>query len=922
MIAWIATALRRLRDERASALGVAGLVLATALIAAAAPRLLAHLADSTLRSTVADAAPVLRNIQFVRDDRLGTNDPTPLAAVEALGKRLTDSLPPGVAALVASSGWTISTGRWTVEPPSGNPATVRLQVQPDAMSRLTLKEGRWPTGATTTSPDLASETVPQPEVVTFEVALSAATARALQRQVGDVISLSSDPSDPLVGRSPRDAIGARIVGLFQVDDPQDPWWLSDTSLAEPAIRSLGGDSRITDAAALLSPDAYGPYLAAATPYLVDYTFHDYVDPARLRSAAVDPLLVELKRLESTYPPTVKPFLQDTFQATAMREGLRQLIETYRARWASALAVLTIGAIGPASVAIGALGLVIGLAAQRRRSSLALARGRGASLGQIVVAVVAESLLLAVPGAILAFIAALVLVPADPVIPSLAAAGAVVVTTVLLLVIATLPATRGPAYGSGREVAPPTRPTSRRLVLEGLVVAIAVVGAALLRERGLRGASTVGQLSGADPLVAAVPALVGLAAGLVAVRLFPYPMRALAWLARRRRDLVPMLAMRRATDSRRVGPSLIVLMVTAAIWAFSSSVLIYLDRASDVVAWHNVGADYRIQSGTGSIPSTFDPTTVAGVEDVAIAHLAAVNLGAQHISAELVALDTSDYDRVTAGTPAALALPLDLYAATADTISIVISRTIADRSGGLKIGDQANVSVGGASFPMRVAAIVDDLPGLGGGIQFVIASRAQMLALRPSVALDPTIMFVRAPPAAADAIGQAARAVMAAAAIIDSRAAETDAIRISPTTTAVVAGITAAAGVAFVYAVLALAAGLALAGAAEAVEVAHLRTLGLSGRQVAGLVVVEHGPVVGTAFVAGIALGLATFVLLRPGLGFESLIGSSVDVPIVPDPGQLAAVLGGIVAVVVLGLVVGTVMQRGAAPMAALRRGFE
>jgi len=34
------------------------------------------------------------------------------------------------------------------------------------------------------------------------------------------------------------------------------------------------------------------------------------------------------------------------------------------------------------------------------------------------------------------------------------------------------------------------------------------------------------------------------------------------------------------------------------------------------------------------------------------------------------------------------------------------------------------------------------------------------------------------------------------------------------------------------------------------------------------------------------------------------------------------VLGGIVGVVVLGLAVGTLMQRGAAPTAAVRRGFE
>ena len=45
---------------------------------------------------------------------------------------------------------------------------------------------------------------------------------------------------------------------------------------------------------------------------------------------------------------------------------------------------------------------------------------------------------------------------------------------------------------------------------------AVVGATLLRERGVRGGGTAGSLATADPLIAAVPALVGVAAGVAFV----------------------------------------------------------------------------------------------------------------------------------------------------------------------------------------------------------------------------------------------------------------------------------------------------------------------------------------------------------------------------------------------------------------------
>jgi hypothetical protein len=77
-----------------------------------------------------------------------------------------------------------------------------------------------------------------------------------------------------------------------------------------------------------------------------------------------------------------------------------------------------------------------------------------------------------------------------------------------------------------------------------------------------------------------------------------------------------------------------------------------------------------------------------------------------------------------------------------------------------------------------------------------------------------------------------------------------------------------------------------------------------------------------AFAVGLALGLGLFLLLRPGLGLSALIGSGIDVPLSVDAGQLGLILAAIVAIVMLGLGVGAVLQRAAAPVAAIRRGFE
>ena len=114
--------------------------------------------------------------------------------------------------------------------------------------------------------------------------------------------------------------------------------------------------------------------------------------------------------------------------------------------------------------------------------------------------------------------------------------------------------------------------TRRVVVEGLVVALAVGGAYLLRERGLHAVSSAGAVGGFDPLIAAVPVLVGIAAGIVVVRLYPIALRG-AWpsIARRGRGLVLVLAARRATEGGASSAVLLVLLATATVAAFAAVV---------------------------------------------------------------------------------------------------------------------------------------------------------------------------------------------------------------------------------------------------------------------------------------------------------------------------------------------------------------
>jgi ABC-type antimicrobial peptide transport system permease subunit len=135
-------------------------------------------------------------------------------------------------------------------------------------------------------------------------------------------------------------------------------------------------------------------------------------------------------------------------------------------------------------------------------------------------------------------------------------------------------------------------------------------------------------------------------------------------------------------------------------------------------------------------------------------------------------------------------------------------------------------------------------------------------------------------------------------------------------------ILAAALVTAIYAALGVAAALALSGIARAVEVARLRTLGLTGRQAIGLAVAEHGPTTFTGFIVGGLLGVALFQLLRSALGLGGLVGSPVDVPVVLQAGPLLLIFAAMIAVVAAGLALGAAFQRRVAPAAALRGRFE
>jgi putative ABC transport system permease protein len=924
----VLVALRRLREDRLQAFGLGLLVFVTATVFGLAPRLLERVGDDSLRGVVGQAGAISRNIALVDDGFIPPGSGAdPFVHFGEEGDIHEALIPASVRDLIASRSTVIDSARWRIQAPTTDPAFTRFRVQPGTETRIHYVQGRAPTGAIRTvdlPPDLSlpppglQGAPPQTTATVIEVALSSDAVRTLHHGLGETLFLTPDPRDPLSASPYRKAAAMEIVGVFDVDQPTDAFWYDDRSLEKAMFRSLGGDALVIDTIALLAPEAYEPALALFQPDPLPFrtTWRLFVAPDRLEASGLDPLIRDLRRLDTTFIQVTSR----TMSATAMRSGLLPLVQTHAARWTSALAILTVVAIGPAAAAIATLGLVAMIVARRRRPALALVRSRGGTLGQIVRAVLLEGFVITVPALGLAVLLATIVIPVGSNQATVVAGVLVAGLTVVLLIATAIPAARA-AANRDPDGDPPRGPSARRLVFDVVVIAVAALGAYLLRERGLRGSSSTGTLSGADPLIAAVPALAAIAVGLAAVRLVPLPLRLLGRAASSGRGLVPLLAIRRAIHGGMAAAVLLVLLATASIGAFSSTALVHLDRAGEAGSWHEVGAPYSVSDPLGSLPADLEPATLPGVRSSAVAAWTEIRIGLRNLRIQLISIDAAAYEAMVRGTPGDPSLSPEMLTSGAPIVPILISSSIATRFDGVEVGEQFEIVVNGLHYQARSIAARDTFPTLAPDALFAIASRQQLQAIHPGAQLIATTIFLDAPESAGPAIRDAVAAVDPGA-TVKGRAEVERAFSNSPVTAAIVVGIALAGLVAAIYAALAVAAALALAGATRAVEVAHLRMLGLSRRQALGLAIVEHGPTVLLAFVAGVALGLGLFVLLEPGLALDALVGSRIEVPLTADPRQLAIILAGVLVIAAVGIGLAAWMQRRGGSVAALRRGFE
>ncbi|MGV9405858.1 FtsX-like permease family protein [Streptomyces sp. NPDC003667] len=858
---WVRT---RLRSAPGAALALALLVALTACLAGALPRAIDRYEDAGLRHALDQAHPertTVRATAAMPDYGSSGENPDVSFSPRVLERKFRALLPVVDASVPVDPGQsaygvTTEEGSTVTEPwlprPTGLPAKVTLVAQSGLAGHARVREGRLPR-----APGRVDVDTPE-----TEAAVSAATARTLHIKVGSVIRVSRFTG----------TLTVRISGILVPRDPGGAYWSTMPLLRTPALERLpepGPPQTYWHGALLLPPEATLTLLGGEK---APYRYWNFAprpgsrpahDLGRLRAAVAT---LEsgpgLRRARSLTDPDldVSTGLDDVVIAfSRLRSGISPLVG--------------VAAAGTATVAAVVLLMTGGLAADRRRAELALLRARGASLPGLTGRLLAETAVVAVPAGAAGLAAALVLVPGPRAGLAVAAAGAVTLAACAALPLHAVLAHRSVRLAGPREDMASARPSRRRTVAELTLLALAAGAVATLRAQG----------TSAGRLVSLAPALTGVIAALLLLRLYPLLLRRLARPAGRLRGAVAPLSLARAgrTRASAVLP-LLALLTALTTAAFGGSVLAGVAEARDHAALLTVGADGRLDSAT-ALPAGLAGRigAVPGVRAVTAAAIAYDAKPADGVdTVPLVGVDPRAYAELTARTGLGTITAEELRGRAAHPLPALASPAVA-RNYGTRSPFPVRLADGSA-VTVRITAVHDGTPAAPTG-DFLLVDRAGL----PSSAARPTTLLLTGAHPDAAALRRAAPAPATVRLLAEERARYAD----SPLQTGAGHVYTAAVAAGAGFAVLALLLALLRAAPERAALLARLRTMGLTRAQGRRLLVLESLPQALLAAAGGTLTGWATVHLLSPGIDLTTIALTSSQTPagrafLRPDPWSL------------------------------------
>ncbi len=353
-------------------------------------------------------ASLVSNISASRDDGVST--------VTAYGDRVAAQFPASLTGLIGSETMRITTVRFLVADPPSFDTRLSLRYQDGLPHATRLVAGRWPEATATPLRTMSlsgqpvvpggRDTAEDPPNV-IQGAISTATVTETGVQLGDrlaVVSLDGSDAPNFRCRTGSPPTEIEIVGIYEALDPASAYWAGDDDLLQPA--QLGSeDNPIAGVTAYVPAEMYPNLASSRLPVPLRVALRRRPGAARRKPGAAAPVRPPAARgrRAARAPPARRA-------SSSCRTGLPPILERFTEEQALTETVLSIATIGPLGLAAGAMAMVALLLVQRRRATLALARGRGASGALVLGTQLWESILLAGGAALLGLVLALGLVP--------------------------------------------------------------------------------------------------------------------------------------------------------------------------------------------------------------------------------------------------------------------------------------------------------------------------------------------------------------------------------------------------------------------------------------------------------------------------------------------------------------------------------
>lgn len=891
-----ALGIRHLSARPGGGLVVAGLVAVLAAVATVVPIAVGLLGDAALRDRLDQLGPTERDVATTSPGlpQIGAGafegEPATTAQVWGLfDTRLEDLRDDAASPLDELLDPAHTIARSLENPIVGEERTLALTLAyaPGYEEHVTLVAGEFPAATGMTLGEFG-DVIPRGAV---QIVLSAETATDMGWEVGDTRELASSARR-------GDTTPFLLTGTFEAVDPDDPYWEHATSLLTPNVFDDGDAPRHVTGTAFAHPASLGTAydLDGRQESIVWYPF----DADAVTGDDAEAALAGLRRFTTESQAVGEP--ADGYGILALRfdADAADTIELALGQARATAAVLGVVAAGPVGVAAAVLVLGCRLILARRRGPVRLLSARGASGAQVRGLLAAEGVLVGLVPAAVGVIAVLAATGAA-VVPALLIAPLVVgLAPVAILVALAGSAAERPARADlGR------RGSRLRVAAEGIVAGLAAAALVLLIVRG-RG-------QGVDALLIATPLLLAVTAGIVTLRIYPIPLRALLNRMRRGPDLTSFVGAARALREPSLGLAPVLALVVGVAVAVSSGVLLStLQAGVRDSAEGQTGADIRITGGTftqdqldavRAIDGVAAATGVSGAQNVQL------DMDGRQRPTSVFVVDAADLEEVQGDGLGILPRGVSLEP-SGGRMPIVVSQVVAD----IIDGD-----------PVAVEGVDAEVAGVSTG-QTPIGSRASWIAIDSSYAedildrdpVDRTVLVRLDAGATAAGIDAPLRAALGEGIRLQTPETVIDLIEEGPAAQGLRIALVVATGLAALLGALAIVLTLALAAAPRERVLALLRTLGAPRRTPAGLIAWEVGPPTLAALAAGLVFGALLPTVVLAAVDLRSFTGGSVQPGYRADPAALALLVGGFVGVAAVFIALAVLASRRVRAASVLR----